>query len=75
MNIAGDFFQIGVVVRDLERGMAHYRDLLGLGPFMRIDTHYEGRYRNWTGTFANRNAFLFASVLQETPSALSLGLH
>jgi len=57
MKIRGDFFQIGVVVRDLERGMAHYRDLLGLGPFMRIDTHYEGRYRNWTGTFANRNAF------------------
>jgi hypothetical protein len=31
--------------------------LLGLGPFLRMDTHYQGRYRNWTGTFANRNAF------------------
>ena len=29
----------------------------GLGPFWRLDTHYEGRYRDWTGTFANRNAF------------------
>jgi len=57
MKFAGNFFQIGVVVRDIEQGMSHYRDLLGLGPFMRIDTHYHGRYRNWTGTFANRNAF------------------
>jgi hypothetical protein len=57
MNIAGDFFQIGVVVGCLEQGMDHDRKLLGLGPFMRLDTHYEGRYRDWTGTFANRNAF------------------
>ena len=57
MQVSGDFYQIGVVVRDLEKSMAHYRALLGLGPFWRLDTQYEGRYRNWTGTFANRNAF------------------
>lgn len=57
MHIEGDFYQIGVVVKDIDAGMAHYRDMLGLGPFWRLDTHYEGRYRDWTGTFANRNAF------------------
>jgi methylmalonyl-CoA/ethylmalonyl-CoA epimerase len=57
MQFSGDFYQIGVVVRDIEKAMAQYRALLGLGPFWRLDTHYEGRYRGWTGTFANRNAF------------------
>ena len=57
MKIDGDLYQIGVVVRDIERGMARYRRLFGLGPFWRLDTRYEGRYRNWTGIFANRNAF------------------
>ena len=56
MKIAGDFFQIGVVVRNLERGVAHYHDLFGLGRSCAW-THYQGRYRDWTGTFANRNAF------------------
>ena len=57
MNFEGDFYQIGVVVRDLEAAMEHYRRLLGLGPFWRLDTAYRGRYRDWTGEFANRNAF------------------
>ena len=57
MKPPGDFYQIGVVVRDIERGMAHYRELLGVGPFWRLDTDYHGRYRDWTGRFANRNAF------------------
>jgi hypothetical protein len=57
MRFSGDFYQIGVVVRDIDKGMAQYSTLLGLGPFWRLDTHYEGRYRDWTGTFANRNAF------------------
>ena len=57
MQFSGDFYQIGVVVRDIEKGMAQYRALLGLGPFWRLDTRYEGRYRDWSGTFANRNAF------------------
>ena len=57
MDFAGELYQIGVVVRDIEQGMAQYRRLLGLGPFWRLDTRYEGRYRNWTGVFANRNAF------------------
>ena len=53
----GDFYQVGVVVRDIDEGMAHYRKLLGLGPFWRLDTDYEGRYRDWRGRFANKNAF------------------
>lgn len=57
MQFNGDFYQIGVVVRDIDAGMEKYRKLLGLGPFWRLDTHYEGRYRDWRGTFANRNAF------------------
>ena len=57
MDLVGDFHQIGVVVRDIDQGMAHYAGLLGLGPFWRLDTDYEGRYRDWRGRFANRNAF------------------
>lgn len=57
MLVAGDFFQIGVVVRDIDEGMARYQQTLGVGPFWRLDTDYEGRYRNWRGCFANRNAF------------------
>lgn len=53
----GRLYQIGVVVRQLEAGMAHYSSLLGLGPFARIDTDYRARYRDWTGRVANRNAF------------------
>lgn len=57
MNIDGDFYQIGVVVRDIDAGMARYRSMFGLGPFWRLNTCYQGRYRDWSGTFANRNAF------------------
>ena|ERR1700740_794225 len=57
MQFAGDFYQIGVVVHDIDQGMERYRRLLGVGPFWRLDTDYEGRYRNWRGRFANRNAF------------------
>jgi methylmalonyl-CoA/ethylmalonyl-CoA epimerase len=56
-GLEGSFYQIGVVVRDIEVGMEHYRSLLGLGPFWRLDTHYHARYRDWSGTVANRNAF------------------
>jgi methylmalonyl-CoA/ethylmalonyl-CoA epimerase len=57
LRFEGRFYQIGVVVRSLEQGMAHYSTLLGLGPWARIDTDYTGRYRDWTGRIANRNAF------------------
>ena len=57
MRFEGDFYQIGVVVRDIDQGMEHYTKLLGLGPFWRLDTDYQGRYRNWRGRFANKNAF------------------
>lgn len=57
MKFDGTLYQIGVVVRDLEAGMAHYSALLSLGPYQRIDTDYIGRYRQWTGRIANRNAF------------------
>lgn len=53
----GDLYQIGVVTRNLEQSMAHYGTLLGLGPFARTDTDYTGRYREWIGRIANRNAF------------------
>ncbi|WP_052223681.1 VOC family protein [Novosphingobium malaysiense] len=55
--IEGDFYQVGVVVRDIDEGMARYSQLFGLGPFWRLDTHYRARYREWEGIVANRNAF------------------
>lgn len=57
MKFEGDLYQIGVVVRNLEAGMAQYSTLLGLGPYTRIDTSYNARYRDWSGRIANRNAF------------------
>ncbi len=57
MQFEGTLYQIGVVVKNLEAGMAHYSTLLGLGPWTRIDTSYNARYRDWTGRVANRNAF------------------
>lgn len=57
MQIRGDFYQIGVVVRDLELGMDHYRQLLGLGPFMELKTNYRARCRDWEGNIVNYNAF------------------
>lgn len=57
MNLEGKLYQIGVVVHNLEAGMEHYRTLLGLGPFRRLDTHYTGRYRGTLQQIANRNAF------------------
>ena len=56
-GLGATLHQIGVIVRDLERGMARYRQLLGLGPFMSMKTQYEARFRDWQGTIANRNAF------------------
>lgn len=57
MRFEGDLCQIGVVVRDIDKGMEQYRKLMGLGPFWRLDTDYQGRYRDWRGRIANRNAF------------------
>lgn len=57
LPIRGDLYQIGVVVRDIDQGMARYRRLFGLGPWWRLDTNYQARYRDWTGTVANSNAF------------------
>ena len=57
LQFEGSLYQIAVVVRNLEQGMAHYSTLLGLGPYARIDTDYNGRYRDWTGRISNRNAF------------------
>ncbi len=56
-NFNGDLYQIGVVARDIEMTIEHYRSLLGLGPFLRIETQYEGRFRNWRGVISNKNAF------------------
>ena len=57
IGLVGDFYQVGVVVRNIDEGMARWSKLLGIGPFWRLDTDYQGRYRDWRGRFANRNAF------------------
>jgi len=57
MEFDGKLYQIGVVVRDLEASMEHYRTLFGLGRFRRLDTDYTGRYRGIEQRIANRNAF------------------
>ena len=57
MHIDGELYQLGIVVRDLDAAMDHYRRVLGVGPFWRLDTDYLARYRDWTGRVANRNAF------------------
>lgn len=54
---AGEFQQVGVVVADIDQGMNEWGTLLGIGPFLRMDTDYEGRYRDWRGRISNRNAF------------------
>jgi hypothetical protein len=56
-GFSGELYQIGVVVPDIDAGMRSYAALLGLGPFLRRDTRYIGRYREWRGVIANRNAF------------------
>lgn len=50
-------YQFGIVVRNIDQGMARYRELLGLGPFWRLDTSYRARHRDWEGQVANCNAF------------------
>ena len=57
LPIDGRLYHLGVVVRDVDRGMATYSTLLGVPAWHRIDTHYEARHRDWQGTIANRNAF------------------
>lgn len=63
MQFQGDLFQLGIVVRNIDAGMAMWRDLAGVDVFWRLDTDYLGRYRDWTGRFANRNAFAKAGAL------------
>jgi methylmalonyl-CoA/ethylmalonyl-CoA epimerase len=38
-------------------GVDDYSRILGLTNWKRLDTDYIGRYRNWEGRIANRNAF------------------
>lgn len=57
LPIAGTVYQVGVVVADLEAGMARYNAILGLTNWQRMDTDYTARYRDWEGRIANRNAF------------------
>ncbi|MBV9995368.1 MAG: VOC family protein [Caulobacteraceae bacterium] len=56
-TIDGRLYHFGVVVRDIDAGMARYRTLLGVPAFSRLDTHYEARHRDWRGIIANKNAF------------------
>jgi catechol 2,3-dioxygenase-like lactoylglutathione lyase family enzyme len=55
--IDGSMYHLGIVVRDIDAAMEHYRTVLGLGPFARLDTSYPARFRDWRGTIENRNAF------------------
>lgn len=55
--IKGELYQLGVVVRDINEAMERYGALFGLGPWWRLDTDYNARYRGWHGRIANRNAF------------------
>jgi len=57
LPVVGTFYQIGMVVADLDKAMDDYSRILGLGDWKRLDTDYVGRYRNWEGRIANRNAF------------------
>ena len=57
LGLGATLHQIGVVVRDLDKGMALYGGLLGLGPFMTMQPDYQARFRGWHGRIANRNAF------------------
>lgn len=57
LPVAGNVYQVGVVVADLEAGMARYSSILGLTGWQRMDTDYVARYRRWEGRIANRNAF------------------
>ena len=54
--IAGELVQIGVVTQDLDAAMGSY-ELLGVGPFHRLDTDYRARFRGRDVQIANRNAF------------------
>ncbi len=56
-EIDGYLYHLGVVVRDIDEGMAAYTRLLGVPAFHRLDTNYHARHREWEGTIANRNAF------------------
>jgi len=33
MKFIGDFYQIGIVVRDIDQAIQNYQKLLGIGPF------------------------------------------
>jgi hypothetical protein len=55
--IDGRLYHFGVVTHDIEDAMRHYTDVLGVGPFWRLDTNYQARFRGWEGTIANHNAF------------------
>lgn len=55
--VSGSFYQIGVVVRDLDKAMARYGLMFGVRDWKRMDTDYVARYRDWEGRIANRNAF------------------
>ncbi len=57
LPVLGTVYQVGVVVADLEAGMARYSAILGLSGWQRMDTDYVARYRDWEGRIANRNAF------------------
>ena len=56
MTFSAELYQYGIVTDDLEATMGDY-DALGAVGWKRMDTCYQGRWRDWSGEVANRNAF------------------
>jgi catechol 2,3-dioxygenase-like lactoylglutathione lyase family enzyme len=36
-----DISQVGIVVRDMDRAIEYYENILGLGPFVRLDIKFD----------------------------------
>jgi hypothetical protein len=53
----GQPYHIGLAVRDIEKAMPRLNELLGLGPWGRIDAEVEALYRGATTTSGVRSAF------------------
>jgi hypothetical protein len=56
-SIEGRLYHLGITVRDIDAAMTLYRSILAVPKFHRLDTNYQARHRDWTGTIANRNAY------------------
>lgn len=57
--VPGDatLYQIGIVVRDLEKSTRTYSEIFGLSGWRTMNTDYRARWRGREGRVTNRNAF------------------